>query len=84
MIGAGGELSLALMLVGSDSPTRDEPLLWLASLEDPTSTFFTLDDAAESMERESLDVGITSMLETLDHARDALRDIVIPSDQVFA
>ena len=45
---------------------------------------FTLDDAAESMERESLDVGIASMLEDLDHARGALHDIVVPSGQVFA
>ena len=40
---------------------------------------FTLDDAAESMERESPDVGITSVLEALDHATSALRDIVVPS-----
>ena len=45
---------------------------------------FTLDDAIENMERESLDVGITSVLEALDHARGALRDIVVPSVQVFA
>ena len=41
--------------------------------------FFTLDDAAKSMEWESLDVGIASVLEALDHARGALRDIVVPS-----
>ena len=40
---------------------------------------FTLDDAAESMGRESLDVGITSVLEALDYARGALRDAVVPS-----
>ena len=45
---------------------------------------FTLDDATESMERESLDVGIASMLKVLDHARGALHDVVIPSDRVFA
>ena len=44
---------------------------------------FTLDDATESMECESLDVGITSMLEALDHAMGALRDIVVPSGQVL-
>ena len=38
---------------------------------------FTLDDDVESMERESLDVGIASMLEALDHARGALHDVVI-------
>jgi len=39
----------------------------------------TLDDDAESMEREGLDVGIVFVLKALDHARGALRDIVIPS-----
>ena len=33
-IGAGGEPSLALTSVGSDSPARGEPLLWWASPED--------------------------------------------------
>ena len=32
---------------------------------------FTLYDATECMERESLDVGIVSMLEALDHAMGA-------------
>ena len=45
---------------------------------------FTLDDDAESMEWESLDVGIVSVLEALDHARGALRDVVIPFDRVLA
>ena len=45
---------------------------------------FTLDDAVESMEQESLDVGITSVLEALDHARGALRDVVVPSSWVLA
>ena len=56
------------MPMGSDSPTRGEPLLWWASPEDPMSTLFTLDNAIESMERESLDVGFASMLKALDHA----------------
>ena len=47
------------------------------------STLFTLDNATESMERESLDVGITSVLEALDHTMGALRDIVVPSGQVL-
>ena len=59
-------------------------MLWRASLEDPTSTLFTLDDAVESMERESLDMGITSVLEALDHARGALHNVVVPSGRVFA
>ena len=47
------------------------------------STLFTHEDAIESMERESLDVGITSVLEDLDHATGALRDVVVPSGQVL-
>ena len=44
---------------------------------------FTLDAAVESMEQESLDVGIASVLEALDHATGALCDVVIPSNQVL-
>jgi len=44
---------------------------------------FTLDDTVESMERESLDVGIASMLEALDHATGVLRDVVVPSGRVW-
>ena len=84
VIGAGGEPSLALTSVGSDSPTWGEPLLWWTNPQDLASMLFTLNDATESMERESLDVGITSMLEALDHARGALHDVVVPSVQVFA
>ena len=83
-IGADGEPSLTLTSVGSDSPMQGEPLLQWVSPEDLTSTLFTLDDVAESMERESLDVGVAFVLEALDHARGALRDVVIPSDRVFA
>ena len=52
--------------------------------QDPVSKLFTLDDAAESMELESLDVGITSVLEALNHAMGALRDVIVPSGWVFA
>ena len=51
--------------------------------QDPVSTLFTLDDAVEIMEHESLDVGITSVLEALNHATGALRDIIIPSGRVL-
>ena len=44
---------------------------------------FTLDAAAESMERESFDVGITSLLEALNHATGALRNVVVPFDRVL-
>ena len=83
-IEAGGKPSLALTSVGSDLPMRGKPLLWWASPEDLTSTIFTLDDTTESMERESLDVGIVSMLKALDHARGAMHNVVVPSSQVFA
>ena len=44
---------------------------------------FTLDDGTEGMERESLDNGITAMLDALNHARGTLRDVIIPTGQVF-
>ena len=44
---------------------------------------FTLNAAAESMEQESLDVGIVFVLEALDHATGALRDVIVPSGQVL-
>ena len=51
--------------------------------QDPASTLFTLDDATESMERESLNVGIAFVFEALDNARGALRDVVVPSGWVL-
>ena len=51
---------------GSRSPARGEPpLQWMAA-QDPTSTLFTLDDHAKSMERESLDIGLLTMMNALD------------------
>ena len=47
------------------------------------STLFTLDAAVESMERESLNVGIVSMLKALNHTMGILRDIVVPSNRVL-
>ena len=82
-IRTGGEPSLALTSVGSDSPARSEPLLRWVSPQDPSSELFTLDDAAEGMERESLNEGITAMLEALNQARGALHDIIVPTSQVF-
>ena len=83
MLGVDRELSLILTSVGSSSPARGEPLLQWMDLQHPTSMLFTLDDAAESMEWESLDVGIASVLEALDHATGALCDVVVPSGRVF-
>ena len=42
---------------------------------DPTTTLFSLDDATESIERESLNEGISAMLEALNQARGVLRDV---------
>ena len=42
-------------------------------------TLFTLDDATESMEWESLNVGIAFVLKALDHAMGTLRDVVVLS-----
>ena len=68
---------------GSRSPMRGEPpLQWMAA-QDPTSALFSLDDHAESMEREGLDVGISTMLDALEQARGALREIVVPTTQVL-
>ena len=35
------------------------------------------------MERESQDIGIMSVLEALDHATGALRNVVVPSSRVW-
>ena len=43
--------------------------------QDPTSMLFSLDDATESIERESLNEGISAMLEALNQARGVLRDV---------
>ena len=83
-LGTSGKSSLALTSVGSDLPARGEPLLRWASAEDPTSMLFTLNDAIESMEQESLDVGVVSVPKAMDHARGVLRDVVIPFSRVFA
>ena len=78
------ELPLAPLSRGSHSPARGEPpLQWMAA-QDPTSALFSLDDHSESMEREGLDIGISTMLDALDQARGALREVVIPATQVFS
>ena len=57
----------------------DEPLLWWTNPQDPTSTLFTHDDATKSLKRERLDEGIAAMLKALDHAKGALREVVVPT-----
>ena len=69
---------------GNRSPARGEPPLQWMDAQDPMSALFLLDDHSESMEREGLDIGISTMLNALDQARGALREIVVPTTQVFA
>ena len=80
---SGGSPS-ALMSGGSRSPMWGKPpLQWMAP-QDPTSTLFSLDDATESIERESLDEGISAMMDVLNQARGVLRDVIVPTGQVSA
>ena len=46
------------------------------------SVLFSLDDASESMERENLDIGFSTVMDALSLAGGALREILIPSGQV--
>ena len=60
------ESPLALTSGGSHSPVWGEPLLQWVDPQDPTSTRFSLYDATESIERESLNEGISVVLEALN------------------
>ncbi|XP_066373666.1 uncharacterized protein [Miscanthus floridulus] len=71
----------APLLGGSRSPTWGQPPLQWMVAQDPTSALLSLDDHAESMEQEGLDIGISTMLGALDQARGALREIIIPTTQ---
>ena len=66
------ESLLALTLGGSHSPMRGEPLLQLTDPQDPTSTLFSLNDATKIIERETLNEGISVMLEALNQAMGVL------------
>ena len=77
-----GESPLALMLGGSHSPAQGEPWLHWTDPQDPTSILFSLDDATESIERESLNEGISAMMEVLNQARGVLCDVVVPTGRV--
>ena len=78
------ELPLALLSGGNRSPARGEPpLQWMAA-EDPSSALFSLDDAAESLERENLDIRFSAALNALNEATGALREILTPSSWVSA
>ena len=61
-----GRSPSALMLRGNRSPMRGElPLQWMDP-RDQTLTLFSLDDATKSIERESLNEGISAMMEVLN------------------
>ena len=79
-----GRLPSALMLGGSRLPARGElPLQWMDP-RDPTLTLFSLDDVTESIERGSLDEGISAMVGVLNQARGVLCDVVVPNGRVSA
>ena len=61
----------------------EPPLQWMAA-EDPTSALFSLDDAAESMERENLDIGFSAVMDALSQASGVLRKIIVPTGRVSA
>ena len=67
---------------GGHLPTWDEPLLQWMDPQDPTSILFSLNDATESIERESLNEGISAMMKVLNQARGVLRDVIIPTGRV--
>ena len=73
---------MALMSRGSHSPTRVESLLQWMDPQDPTSILFSVDDATESIERESLNEGISAMMEVLNQARGIQHDVIIPTGRV--
>ena len=50
--------------------------------QDPTPILFSLDDATESTEWESLNEGISAMMDILNQARGVLHDIMIPTGWV--
>ena len=79
-----GRSPSALMLRGNRSPMRGElPLQWMDP-RDQTLTLFSLDDATKSIERGSLDEGISVMMYVLNQARGFLCDIIVPNGRVSA
>ena len=77
-----GGSPLALMSGGSHSPVWGESLLQWMDPQDPSSILFSLDDATKSIERESLNEGISAMMEVLNQATGILRDVVVPIGRV--
>ena len=56
----------ALLSRGSRSPAWVEPPLQWTAAQDPSSVLFSLDDASESMERENLDIGFSTLMDALN------------------
>ena len=79
----GGSAS-ALVSGDSCSPAWGESLLQWMDPQDPTSTLFSLDDATESIERGSLDEGISAMMDVLNQASGVQCDLIIPNGRVSA
>ena len=52
--------------------------------QDPTSALFSLNDAAESMEQENLDIGFSAVMDAMSQAGGALHEILVPTSQVPA
>ena len=66
VVRTSGWLPSDLVPGGSRSPMRGESSLRWMDPRDPASTLFSLDDATESIERESLDDGISAMMDVLN------------------
>ena len=75
---------LALLSRGTCSPMRGKPPLQWMDARDPTSALFSLDDVAESIERENLDIGFSAMMNALNQVSGALHEIIVPSSRVSA
>jgi hypothetical protein len=78
-LGVGVGPSQALAQAVGDLHMQGGPLLWCVARRDLTSTLFTLDDDAEEMERESIDVGVASAFEALNNTMGVLRDVFTPA-----
>ena len=51
---------------------------------DLSLALFSLDDVAESVEQENLDIGFSAVINALNQANGALHEIIVPSSRVFA
>ena len=49
---------------------------------DPTSALFSLDDVAENMEQENLDIRFSAVMNALNQDSGALCEIIVPSSRV--